>query len=190
MTFHNIPLCPEPPVTITKLMDDYHVVVGERVEFEIEVSEEGAHVMWSVYLSVCNIANASLQKQSRNGYDTSGLCVFIFPYFHFAHWCLHFKDNFASFLLVSPEHISADYKTQTHDYYLNRQHWQASNMLMSYSLPGSLRKRSFTETRIPRSIASRRMERSTRSSSRRQRLMTLECTTLGPMGGTPKESWK
>lgn len=42
-------LCPqEPPVTITKLMDDYHVVVGERVEFEIEVSEEGAHVMWSV----------------------------------------------------------------------------------------------------------------------------------------------
>lgn len=41
--------CPEPPVTITKLMDDYHVVVGERVEFEIEVSEEGAHVMWSVY---------------------------------------------------------------------------------------------------------------------------------------------
>uniref|UniRef100_A0A672JQX9 Myosin-binding protein C, fast-type n=1 Tax=Salarias fasciatus TaxID=181472 RepID=A0A672JQX9_SALFA len=33
----------EPPVTITKLMDDYHVVVGERVEFEIEVSEEGAH---------------------------------------------------------------------------------------------------------------------------------------------------
>ncbi|KAM6951107.1 myosin-binding protein C, fast-type-like [Aplochiton taeniatus] len=37
----------EPPVTITKLMDDYHVVVGERVEFEIEVSEEGAHVMWA-----------------------------------------------------------------------------------------------------------------------------------------------
>ncbi|XP_075948898.1 myosin-binding protein C, fast-type-like [Anarhichas minor] len=36
----------EPPVTISKLMDDYHVVVGERVEFEIEVSEEGAHVMW------------------------------------------------------------------------------------------------------------------------------------------------
>ncbi|KAM4714969.1 myosin binding protein Cb isoform 2-T2 [Anableps anableps] len=37
----------EPPITITKLMDDYHVVVGERVEFEIEVSEEGAHVMWA-----------------------------------------------------------------------------------------------------------------------------------------------
>ncbi|XP_019738882.1 myosin-binding protein C, fast-type-like [Hippocampus comes] len=36
----------EPPVTITKLMDDYHVVVGERVEFEVEVSEEGGHVMW------------------------------------------------------------------------------------------------------------------------------------------------
>ena len=29
-------------------MDDYHVTVGERVEFEVEVSEEGAHVMWSV----------------------------------------------------------------------------------------------------------------------------------------------
>lgn len=50
-------LCPEPPVTITKLMDDYHVVVGERVEFEIEVSEEGAHVMWSVYPSFSNIAS-------------------------------------------------------------------------------------------------------------------------------------
>ncbi|MFT7814839.1 myosin-binding protein C, fast-type-like isoform X2 [Arapaima gigas] len=36
----------EPPVTITKLLDDYHVVVGERVEFEVEVSEEGAHVKW------------------------------------------------------------------------------------------------------------------------------------------------
>ena len=39
---------PEPPVTITKLLDDYHVVVGERVEFEVEVSVEGAHVNWSV----------------------------------------------------------------------------------------------------------------------------------------------
>uniref|UniRef100_A0A4W5RNB1 Myosin-binding protein C, fast-type n=1 Tax=Hucho hucho TaxID=62062 RepID=A0A4W5RNB1_9TELE len=37
----------EPPVTITKLLDDYHVVVGERVEFEVEVSVEGAHVNWS-----------------------------------------------------------------------------------------------------------------------------------------------
>ncbi|KAG9349945.1 hypothetical protein JZ751_026298 [Albula glossodonta] len=36
----------EPPVTITKLLDDYHVIVGERVEFEVEVSEEGAHVKW------------------------------------------------------------------------------------------------------------------------------------------------
>lgn len=43
------PACAEPPVTIIKLMDDYHVVVGERVEFEVEVSEEGAHVMWSVF---------------------------------------------------------------------------------------------------------------------------------------------
>ncbi|XP_072568757.1 myosin binding protein Cb [Paramormyrops kingsleyae] len=37
----------EPPVTIIKLLDDYHVVVGERVEFEVEVSEEGAHVKWT-----------------------------------------------------------------------------------------------------------------------------------------------
>ncbi|XP_054615622.1 myosin binding protein Ca [Dunckerocampus dactyliophorus] len=36
----------EPPVTITKLMDDVHTVVGEKVEFEVEVSEEGAHVKW------------------------------------------------------------------------------------------------------------------------------------------------
>ncbi|XP_073686428.1 myosin-binding protein C, fast-type-like isoform X1 [Garra rufa] len=36
----------EPPITITKLLDDYQVMVGERVEFEIEVSEEGAHVIW------------------------------------------------------------------------------------------------------------------------------------------------
>ena len=34
-------------------MDDYHVVVGERVEFEIEVSEEGAHVMWLVHHTDC-----------------------------------------------------------------------------------------------------------------------------------------
>uniref|UniRef100_A0AAX7TGI3 Myosin binding protein C, fast type a n=1 Tax=Astatotilapia calliptera TaxID=8154 RepID=A0AAX7TGI3_ASTCA len=36
----------EPPVTITKLLDDVHTVVGERVEFEVEVSEEGANVIW------------------------------------------------------------------------------------------------------------------------------------------------
>ncbi|XP_046722571.1 myosin binding protein Ca [Silurus meridionalis] len=36
----------EPPVTITKLLDDIHVVVGEKVEFEVEVSEEGANVKW------------------------------------------------------------------------------------------------------------------------------------------------
>ncbi|KAJ7989515.1 hypothetical protein DPEC_G00305350 [Dallia pectoralis] len=36
----------EPPVTITKLLDDMHVVVGDRVEFECEVSEEGANVKW------------------------------------------------------------------------------------------------------------------------------------------------
>uniref|UniRef100_A0A8C2D2V5 Myosin binding protein C, fast type a n=1 Tax=Cyprinus carpio TaxID=7962 RepID=A0A8C2D2V5_CYPCA len=31
----------EPPVTITKMLDDVHVVVGEKVEFEVEVSDEG-----------------------------------------------------------------------------------------------------------------------------------------------------
>ncbi|KAF5880281.1 myosin-binding protein C, fast-type isoform X2, partial [Clarias magur] len=36
----------EPPVTITKLLDDIHVVVGDKVEFEVEVSEEGASVKW------------------------------------------------------------------------------------------------------------------------------------------------
>ncbi|XP_028669468.2 LOW QUALITY PROTEIN: myosin binding protein Ca [Erpetoichthys calabaricus] len=36
----------EPPVLITHLLDDQHVVVGDRVEFEVEVSEEGANVKW------------------------------------------------------------------------------------------------------------------------------------------------
>ncbi|XP_039973542.1 myosin binding protein Ca [Xiphias gladius] len=36
----------EPPVTITRLLDDVHTVVGEKVEFEVEVSEEGANVKW------------------------------------------------------------------------------------------------------------------------------------------------
>ena len=48
---------PEPPVTITKLMDDYHVVVGERVEFEVEVSEEGANAMWSVNIHMFSFVN-------------------------------------------------------------------------------------------------------------------------------------
>ncbi|XP_011476106.2 myosin-binding protein C, fast-type isoform X1 [Oryzias latipes] len=36
----------EPPVTITKLLDDVHTVEGEKVVFEVEVSEEGANVKW------------------------------------------------------------------------------------------------------------------------------------------------
>ncbi|XP_035383246.1 myosin binding protein Ca isoform X2 [Electrophorus electricus] len=36
----------EPPVTITKMLDDMHTLVGEKVEFEVEVSEEGAGVKW------------------------------------------------------------------------------------------------------------------------------------------------
>lgn len=95
MTFHNISLCPEPPVTITKLMDDYHVVVGERVEFEIEVSEEGAHVMWSVYLSVCKIASGLglytfgpvLLCRSKAEMDTTHL-VFVSLYFQQEQLCI------------------------------------------------------------------------------------------------------
>ncbi|XP_068097309.1 myosin-binding protein C, fast-type-like isoform X2 [Hyperolius riggenbachi] len=36
----------EPPVTIVKPLDDHQVFVGEKVEMEVEVSEEGAQVMW------------------------------------------------------------------------------------------------------------------------------------------------
>nr|AAI16583.1 Zgc:136545 [Danio rerio] len=36
----------EPPVTITKMLDDAHVVEGDKVEFEVEVSDEGANVKW------------------------------------------------------------------------------------------------------------------------------------------------
>jgi myosin-binding protein C len=37
---------PEPPVTIVKDLEDQMVMVGERVELECEVSEEGAPVKW------------------------------------------------------------------------------------------------------------------------------------------------
>ncbi|KAM4704558.1 myosin-binding protein C, fast-type [Rhinophrynus dorsalis] len=36
----------EPPVLVTKPLDDQQVFVGDRVELEVEVSEEGAQVMW------------------------------------------------------------------------------------------------------------------------------------------------
>uniref|UniRef100_A0A8B9HCZ5 Myosin binding protein C, fast type a n=1 Tax=Astyanax mexicanus TaxID=7994 RepID=A0A8B9HCZ5_ASTMX len=36
----------EPPVTITKMLDDVHVVVGDKVEFEVEISDEGGNVKW------------------------------------------------------------------------------------------------------------------------------------------------
>ncbi|KAG7275541.1 hypothetical protein CRUP_013445 [Coryphaenoides rupestris] len=36
----------EPPVTILKNLEDQMVMVGERVELECEVSEDGAHVKW------------------------------------------------------------------------------------------------------------------------------------------------
>uniref|UniRef100_A0A8B9HDU0 Myosin-binding protein C, fast-type n=1 Tax=Astyanax mexicanus TaxID=7994 RepID=A0A8B9HDU0_ASTMX len=35
-----------PPVTITKMLDDVHVVVGDKVEFEVEISDEGGNVKW------------------------------------------------------------------------------------------------------------------------------------------------
>ncbi|XP_078093397.1 myosin binding protein Ca [Mustelus asterias] len=37
----------EPPVTITVPLDDQHVFVDDRVEFDCEVSEEGAVAVWS-----------------------------------------------------------------------------------------------------------------------------------------------
>ncbi|KAF3699817.1 Myosin-binding protein C, slow-type [Channa argus] len=45
----------EPPVTITKLLDDVHTVVGEKVEFEVEVSEEGASVKWTHKLTIDDV---------------------------------------------------------------------------------------------------------------------------------------
>jgi myosin-binding protein C, cardiac-type len=36
----------EPPVLITRSLEDQLVMVGQRVEFECEVSEEGAQVKW------------------------------------------------------------------------------------------------------------------------------------------------
>ncbi|KAL1786803.1 myosin-binding protein C, cardiac-type isoform X1 [Sigmodon hispidus] len=36
----------EPPVLITRALEDQQVMVGQRVEFECEVSEEGAQVKW------------------------------------------------------------------------------------------------------------------------------------------------
>ncbi|XP_073458975.1 myosin-binding protein C, fast-type-like [Aquarana catesbeiana] len=37
----------EPPVTIVKPLEDQQVFVGDKVELEVEVSEEGAQVMWT-----------------------------------------------------------------------------------------------------------------------------------------------
>ncbi|CAL8266177.1 unnamed protein product [Gadus morhua 'NCC'] len=36
----------ELPVTITKMLQDTHAMVGEKVEFEVEVSDDGATVQW------------------------------------------------------------------------------------------------------------------------------------------------
>lgn len=41
------PLCPaEPPILIVTPLEDQQVFVGDRVEMAVEVSEEGAQVMW------------------------------------------------------------------------------------------------------------------------------------------------
>ncbi|XP_014341023.1 myosin binding protein Ca isoform X2 [Latimeria chalumnae] len=37
----------EPPVLIVTPLDDQHIMVGEKVEFFVEVSEEGANVRWT-----------------------------------------------------------------------------------------------------------------------------------------------
>ncbi|CAL8303925.1 unnamed protein product [Lota lota] len=57
----------EPPVTITKLMDDYHVVVGERVEFEVEVSEEGANAMFFEDIELQKDTNPSKYRLKKDG---------------------------------------------------------------------------------------------------------------------------
>lgn len=36
----------EPPVLVVSGLDDQQVVVGDKVELEVEVSEEGAQVIW------------------------------------------------------------------------------------------------------------------------------------------------
>lgn len=41
-----VPALTEPPVLITRSLEDQLVMVGQRVEFECEVSEEGAQVKW------------------------------------------------------------------------------------------------------------------------------------------------
>lgn len=40
------PCLTEPPVLIMRPLEDQLVMVGQRVEFECEVSEEGAQVKW------------------------------------------------------------------------------------------------------------------------------------------------
>ena len=42
----SVSLFPEPPVLIVTPLEDQQVFVGDRVEMAVEVSEEGAHVMW------------------------------------------------------------------------------------------------------------------------------------------------
>lgn len=43
---HAPPASAEPPVLIVRPLEDQLVMVGQRVEFECEVSEEGAQVKW------------------------------------------------------------------------------------------------------------------------------------------------
>lgn len=43
---HTLPALTEPPVLIMRPLEDQLVMVGQRVEFECEVSEEGAQVKW------------------------------------------------------------------------------------------------------------------------------------------------
>lgn len=43
---HSLCALTEPPVLITRPLEDQLVMVGQRVEFECEVSEEGAQVKW------------------------------------------------------------------------------------------------------------------------------------------------
>ncbi|KAI1890164.1 hypothetical protein AGOR_G00170850 [Albula goreensis] len=46
LTLPHSPVFPEPPVLILRNLEDQMAMKGERVEFECEVSEEGAQVKW------------------------------------------------------------------------------------------------------------------------------------------------
>ncbi|GCB67949.1 hypothetical protein scyTo_0013756 [Scyliorhinus torazame] len=57
----------EPPVVITIPLDDQHVYVDDRVEFDCEVSEEGAVVVWSKDGVELNREDSTKLRFKKNG---------------------------------------------------------------------------------------------------------------------------